>query len=60
MKKIQRKNCLPMLTPKVLFFFGGGADSIELLSKSTPMIYFIFHYSKVPSFANYKNLAASP
>ena len=40
--------------------FLGGAVSIELFSKSALTIYFIFHYSKVPSFAYSKNFAASP
>ena len=56
LEKAQRKNVLSMLKP-IGFFL--GAVSIELFSKSALTIYFIFHYSKVPSFAYSKNFAAS-
>ena len=60
LEKAQRKNVLSMLKPIGFFFGGGGAVSIELFSKFALTIYFIFHYSKVPSFAYSKNFAASP
>ena len=56
LEKARRKNVLSMLKP--IGFL--GAVSIELFSKSALTIYFIFHYSKVPSFAYSKNFAASP
>ena len=56
LEKAQWKNVLSMLKP--IGFL--GAVSIELFSKSALTIYFIFHYSKVPSFAYSKNFAASP
>ena len=55
-EKEQQKNVLSMLKP--IGFL--GAVSIELFSKSVLTIYFIFHYSNVPSFAYSKNFVASP